>query len=506
MKPVNLFSIDNVLRSGGAILTNTLAAKALGLSGLKATEVRVIRDLCDKIKEYEDHQTIGRNYYLNYKIPQIGKEFDLLKLDANRIVNLELKSRFRHESITKQLKRNHYYLSFAGKEVHSYTFLSNESQTGVYRYEPNNESISEVGFEEIIDILRSIQVDADLRIDDLFDPTNYLISPFNSVKRFISDEYFLTNQQEKIKKQIVGNICDGTSNEVFSISGAAGTGKTLLTYDIAKCLINKGKKVVIVHCAGSNSGIWRLNQIDGWNIVLISSFSTENEDVKNADVLIIDESQRISASQFARIVKLDNCNVVFSHDVNQKLNRTNQASFVVDLIENQATGNSHKLSEKIRHNRNLSSFVKKLFNRDRIRRDPLCLDDYNCVSLYYAETNHEAGEYIRCLMAEGWEHIYLSNSLRRPEALDGVKFCSELSAHRAIGQEYDNVVVTITEDFYYDEHNRLSYNKHAYYNPAETLFQAMTRTRKRLCLVIIGNAELLSTYINIVNNGAADSE
>ena len=36
----------------------------------------------------------------------------------------------------------------------------------------------------------------DRDIDDLFDSTNYLISPFNKTKEFIDDKYFFNNQQE----------------------------------------------------------------------------------------------------------------------------------------------------------------------------------------------------------------------------------------------------------------------------------------------------------------------
>ena len=86
--------------------------EALGVGGLKDIEVTVIHELCECFRADLNYQNIGRGFHLNYKIPQIGKEFDLLKIDEKRIVNIELKSEQNEEAILNQLKRNYYYLKF----------------------------------------------------------------------------------------------------------------------------------------------------------------------------------------------------------------------------------------------------------------------------------------------------------------------------------------------------------------------------------------------------------
>ena len=90
-------------------------------------------------------------------------------------------------------------------------------------------------------------------INKLFNPSNYLISPFNSTKKFMEEEYFLTEHQEEIRTNVM-KVVETSTTEFMALTGAAGTGKTLLTYDIAKELRNKGKRVLIVHCAQLNSG------------------------------------------------------------------------------------------------------------------------------------------------------------------------------------------------------------------------------------------------------------
>src|SRR3954467_8363603 len=68
------------------------------------------------------------NFYLGYKIPQIGKEFDLLRFGRKRIINIELKSSCSEDKIKKQLLRNKYYLSFIGREVYAFTFVSESKE------------------------------------------------------------------------------------------------------------------------------------------------------------------------------------------------------------------------------------------------------------------------------------------------------------------------------------------------------------------------------------------
>ena len=285
-------------------------------------------------------------------------------------------------------------------------------------------------------------------------------------------------------------IDENCQNKIFSISGAAGTGKTLLTYDIAKKLQSIGKRVTIIHCAQLNDGIYELIK-NGWDIKTIKNYVLNSFP---SDVLIFDESHRISIYQLEKILDNESKYMIFSHDVNQKLN--NYAEEVVNKIETIA--NKHALTDKVRHNKNLVSFIKKFFDLSKIRRDELSKNDYKNISFYYIKELHDARLYVEYLKYLGWEHIYLSNSLIKAEPLDKVKFSSNNSSHQAIGQEYEDVVIVINEHFYYTEQLKLSYNAY-YYNPLETLFQAITRTRKKLKIVIIDNEDVYKKFIQIIN-------
>ena len=154
-------------------------------------------------------------------------------------------------------------------------------------------------------------------IDKLFNPSNYLISPFNSTQQFMQNEYFLTEHQEEVKCNIL-KAAESYKAEFMALTGAAGTGKTLLTYDIAKELRNKGKKILIVHCAKLNVGQELLQNEYYWDICMAKDIG--NETLAEFDVVIVDEAQRARQQQFDKlkeIVEQNNIKCIFSYDEKQ---------------------------------------------------------------------------------------------------------------------------------------------------------------------------------------------
>jgi hypothetical protein len=500
MKKENLLIIDNIFTSSPLLLNENIIKDYIGASEIKDRELITLKRLCSYIKSALNDHYYFDNYYINYKIPQIGKEFDLLRIGEDTLLNIELKSEQMDENkILEQLQRNFYYLSFLGRTIDCYTFLTDGDIDKLYYYNSLTNVLELV--QDINHLLLKIYNLRDTNIeniDRLFEPCNYLISPFNTTDAFISSRYFLTNRQEEIKEEIIVEIENNSAIKIFSIAGRAGTGKTLLTYDIAKQLMINGKSVAVIHCAQLNEGINRLNTSFGWKIIPIARYGSY--DLSFYDVLIIDESQRLERTQLTRLISdFSSKFIIFSHDVNQKLNRANDASFIVSKIEEEIANKKYKLNNKIRHNESLSSFIKKLFNFNTIDFDNLTKKDYKNINIYFTKDENDASIYTSYLKSLGWEHIYLTTSMYNPEALDRVKFTAQSSSHDVIGQEYENVVIVLDKHFYYTVDNKLSYNARAYYNPLETLFQAITRTRKKLSLVIVDNDEFYKKCIQIVN-------
>ncbi|WCE94576.1 DNA/RNA helicase domain-containing protein [Acidithiobacillus ferriphilus] len=459
--------------------------------------------ICLKNEEIEDlesllesmHSASNMNdfnwFFVGYKIPQIGKEFDLLRFGRDSIINLELKSASTPENINKQLKRNRYYLSYMGKEVHNLTYVSRDNK--LYILDRENE-LSEVDFSYLGDLLRNQKVDYIENIDELFNPSSYLVSPFNSTAKFIEGCYFLTAQQEDIKCQVMQSLLDKRRYNFISITGSAGTGKTLLVYDIVKTLNEENKNPLLIHCGNLNEGQHSLN-INGWVIIPIKHLESYN--LLEYDAVIIDEAQRIYPNQLDKVIeqiKQGTGSCIFSYDKVQTLAKSEENNDIDSKIKEINQIYTYILSEKIRTNKEISTFIKMLFNSKRNLPNPSNTN----IELNYFKSPESAKEYLETLDKCEWEVLRFTPSQHNSEYHEKYSDVTKKTSHKVIGQEFDGVAVIIDKYFSYNEYGKLIYRGRAYYDPEKMLFQNITRTRKKLKLVVIDNEEILARCMVIV--------
>ena len=103
------------------------------------------------VRQLESHMTkvCSLRFFYSYQIPKHGKEFDLLQIKDDQIINIELKSgAVSEEAIRKQLMQNRYYLSVLGRSIQSYTYIS--SQNRLVRL-TNHDHIAEADWTELCD-------------------------------------------------------------------------------------------------------------------------------------------------------------------------------------------------------------------------------------------------------------------------------------------------------------------------------------------------------------------
>ncbi|MDD5716238.1 MAG: DUF2075 domain-containing protein [Sulfuricurvum sp.] len=460
---------------------------------IKDKEVDDLNSLVTILYDGTAERSIFSQFYVSYKIPQIGKEFDLLRFGDSCVINIELKNSSTEEKIFNQLKRNGYYLSFIEKQIYAFTFVADEKKL----YFLNDEDkIIEVDFSYLIKFLLDQQVAYLDNVDKIFDPSDYLVSPFNSTEKFIQNEYFLTHQQEELKTNILTIIKDFSKANFISITGSAGTGKTLLTYDIAKEIKKSGKNVLIIHCGYLNEGQMKLTQEHAWAITAIKHYSGYN--FSHYALVIIDEAQRIYANQLVAIVQQIqsmNGNCLFSYDNAQTLSLQEEGNNIAQKISEIPSIVSYELSEKIRTNKEIASFIKMLFDKNKNST----LSNENNIELNYFSNNDDAKEFLSVLDDQGWEVIRFTPSQYNQEHHEQYALYTADTSHKVIGQEYDKVAVTIDRHFFYNDKGKLMYRGSAYYHPVKMLFQNITRTRKKLHIVIINNSELLERCLNILN-------
>ena len=129
-----------------------------GLNGIKDYELDGIEGLINNIFKHTADITVTSNYYLGYSIPQIGKEFDLLRFGTNYLVNIEIKTKSSPEKILKQQVKNKYYLSFLEKETHIYTYVLNENKLYKLMIDKSGPITREIDFHELCDDLSSQKI------------------------------------------------------------------------------------------------------------------------------------------------------------------------------------------------------------------------------------------------------------------------------------------------------------------------------------------------------------
>ncbi|WP_156965074.1 ATP-binding protein [Kaistella solincola] len=398
-----------------------------------------------------------------------------------------------HLKIKKQLEQNKYYLSFLNREIHCFTYISSENK--LYTIDGNNQ-ITESNIRQLLTIIASQNPEKISNIDFLFNPSNYLVSPFNSTNQFIKGKYFLTTHQDNIKKEILQEI--NTQNmSILSIKGKAGTGKTLLVYDIAKEFF-ANNEVLLIHCGQLNEG--HLQLIEEYNWEIVSAKYVFAQDYSKYKLIIVDEAQRIYPNFFDKVineVKHNNSNCILSHDEEQTLSKNEINNKIIDKIENVITSCTFELTNKIRTNKEVSNFTDCLFNKDK----KFTKQENTSVEITYLQNLEETMDFINYLQNSSWKIINYTPDGYKTPPYERFKIIGEMTnSHRVIGQEFDKVVAVIDEHFYY-KNNKLStrgYSKKPYYHPTKMLYQIISRTRLKLHLIIFRNEEILARCLELI--------
>lgn len=390
----------------------------------------------------------------------------------------------------------------------------------IFRY---NEKLEESSIDELLECASKIEKARDNNIENLFRPTDYLISPFNNPEKFIEGRYFLTDQQEKIKKEINDNI--KTKRSLYGIKGEAGTGKTLLLYDIAKTLSSAEKfSVGIIHCGNLNKGqIYLKDQFKNYDksisIIDIKQITKGNkkknlEWLKKHQVLCIDETQRIHSKQLKYILnifkkEIDIKGIIFSYDPKQKMSRFECWEKIQDILKDNIA-KEKKLSGNIRTNKEIYYFIKSMLDLNEKHNKEGVYKDIDIVyTPEICEIHRIADFYIK----KGYTYIGYTpakeSSLEKAPADMQHKnhilkdYLGRYSfSHSVVGQEFDKVITLIDDNFEYDSNSKLQAKEHPYKYFLFTgmLYQNLTRVREKLCIIVFNNKDVFEKLIKIKEN------
>ena len=439
-------------------------------------------------------------WFYAFTIPQIGKEFDLLRISEDRVINIELKSQpVELRRVEKQLYQNRYYLGHLNKKIYSFTLIRDYGSMRVLTYE---NGLRYSSFEEIIS--RIGENCRESGIEELFDPCFYLVSPINTPDRFLEKEYFLNNQQTSIRKSIMEA---DPERRLFGIRGSAGTGKTLLLYDIAFAY-GETRPTCIVHSGILSEGHQYLKE-HADRVDLLPAKTVDRQTLEKYEVICVDETQRLYASVLDAILEVAEQGAkrcVFAYDFSQALSKSEIRRNNPERLNRIEGFEEFRLKDRVRTNNEINSFIRNMLRLyDRPKRKML----YEDVDVLCANDTHEADLILRLYMSRGYQLITLfpanvneDGSAVTPGEFDATNYEDATSSREVIGQEYDKVIVVMDSNFYYNEFGELAGRSQPDpdYLFTRLFYQNITRARSSLSFVVLNNPEVFETLIKIKNN------
>lgn len=443
---------------------------------MKEWELESMRALVEQLELHVPDVSALRLFY-SFQIPRLGKEFDLLQIKENQIINIELKSgAVSEEAIQKQLIQNRYYLSVLGKPIQSYTYIS--SQNRLMRL-TNHDHVIEASWNQLCAALQKGGKDYSGDIENLFRAEWYLFSPLTEPNRFLNKEFFLTAQQRDIKRQILKKIREEQTG-YFSFSGLPGTGKTLLLYDIAMKLSNR-QQVCIIHC-GEAGKKWeilhkRLQRID---------FLTDNQletqfSLDDYHAILVDEAHLLSVEKLNVLLDMsENRPIIFSSDSEEMISSKEMDQSTMKRMEDLPDLQTFRLTNRIRTNAELSSFIQNMMHLP-VRKNQ---NGYPHVSVVYANDEKEADTLVQDYVRQGYQYF---------QQMEG----AELGVTAV--RDTEKMVVMLDERYYYDEDQYLRSRNPMQNGQSEVrrLFHLLNQAKENLAFVVKENETLYGILLDM---------
>lgn len=497
MKAMNLYLLARVTdRTDFSMLAGELTGEIRykEYSDHEAASMRaLIEELAPALREKEGsgHKWISYldGFYFSYTIAHISKEFDLLKISANGdcILNIELKSdSIDEDRINRQLTQNRYYLSHISNTIYSYTYVM---ETHTLYFLNDKGHMRACDMEELADVLMkpafSEFVGEDL--DRFFRAADYLISPAVAPEKFLQGGYFLTNQQFEFKRKITELLRDGQreSAPVITVTGGAGTGKTLLLFDLALDL-SKKKKVLILLGGKLQSG-HRIIDERLRNVEISSAERFKGDE--GYSYILVDEANRIPEEAMERLLGFAEDRgipCIMAYDPHVTIEMEKPYSGTEDRIRELSTL-VLEFTGNIRINRPIYSFLRALFHQ----KEKPASADYSCIDVLYAEDPDTAGIILGYYADKGFHRITLPGAEADP--------AKGLLEDDIVGLEIDCVAMILDTRFYYDCDGHLRADGNMAQEALSLLYEGISRTRERLCLIVTENENLFDEVFRIRN-------
>lgn len=253
------------------------------------------------------------NIFFGFKVDKIEcGDFDFIKVNEVNVINIEFKDMTKDEKqdinkykekLLKQLKIRKRLLSVFKRDVISIGFIQNKDLLFFYKLE-NNELCSIKPIQVLKELTSSKTDNSISNLSKYLNKETLNISPINQGSLFLNSTYELTNQQSNAIK----NIKELNSN-FYLVEGQAGTGKSLVAFELAEYFSNIGKKTILFFLS-LNTELYTEFKNEKFKLLTLGMHSDENKKINSGfdkvynedfDLLIIDEAQRLRIKQVEKL-------------------------------------------------------------------------------------------------------------------------------------------------------------------------------------------------------------
>ena len=254
--------------------------------------------------------------------------------------------------------------------------------------------------------------------------------------------------------------------------GPPGTGKTLLLYDIAMKL-SRRQQICMIHC-GNAGKEWKILHKRLQRIAFLSDNQlTENTELKHYSVVLVDEAHLLSSEKLQILLTQSEGEfpVIFSSDSEDAICPEELGVNTLKLIENLPEIQMFHLTNRIRTNAELSSFIQNMIHlTDRKTSKP-----YPHVSVVYANNEEETAALLEDYIHQGYEY--------------------EITAVRDIKR----LVIILDERYYYDQ-NRYLRSKHFKEGRSDVrnLFHQLNQAKEELSIIVRENTYVYETLLTLL--------
>lgn len=534
MRAIDLYAITREIPEElrGAFEKNL--SQRPGRLRVKGQEFDQIRAIVEELQRAGAKRECYEDWFYSFTIPHISREFDLLKVGRNECaVNLELKTASPSVTLSrvkKQLQRNAYYLSLIAKKIYGFTYVG-DGKGGGQLYALKDGNLKKCSVRELMNKLSKVKNPVKEQIEEMFHPGEYLISPFSEPERFCENQYFLTEHQQMMKERIVSGIRRSRAG-LWGITGEAGTGKTLLLYDIAKNLAT-GYSVCVIHCGKLSEGHQKLRKsLKGIDIIEAEDMApaadrsqSEREDlgsvvsateqgqsgredlgslksaeISGYDVVCVDETQRIREEELREIVgaytagKIKAC--IFVYDLKQVLSRSELARNNPEKLRQMNGFTELSLTKTIRTSKEIYAFINALMDLHK-RSNQV----FTGIDLLYAGNAEETEWLLDNYARKGYR--FISMPVDETDLKSGAnRFYREdcENSHDVIGLEFDAVSVVLDGRFWYNASGQLmgAEGQGEDYLYVQMLYQNLSRAKEKLCVIVQGNEEVFRELLKVM--------